>query len=487
MSCNTPPILFVPQVYEGESDCACPEGPLLIAPAGQSFDSDCACATATIVGDMLLPEATKWILPPLLYQASLPNGYQLALNPAGSTGVVVLNESAANVLESFTTPAPLDSAIAQQLATLGLLTPLHSTSLTPPHSSLLTLWLHVTARCNLRCAYCYAPKSNTDMSPAIGRAAVEAAFRSAQAHGFGGIKIKYSGGEPTLNFSTVQVVHTYAQELAIRTGMEVREVLLSNGTLLTAETLKWLYDEGIRLSISLDGIGEGHNRQRALAGGEASFPLVAESIERALALGLPPHLSITVTTRNVECLAEVAAFALERGLTFNLNFVRPTPGALDLMPTPEQLIAGVQAVLAEIERRPPPYRLIDGLLDRCDLSVPHRYPCGAGHSYLVVNPQGGVARCHMEMEKEICTVWEEDPLGAVQGAETGFRNVPVDEKEDCRDCLWRYVCAGGCPLLTRQLIGRDDVPSPYCKVYRTLLPALVRAEGLRILKTQSAM
>jgi len=214
------------------------------------------------------------------------------------------------------------------------------------------------------------------MSLAIGQAAVEAAFRSAQAHGFGGIKIKYAGGEPTLNLSTVRAVHAYAQKLAARTGLELREVLLSNGTLLTSETLMWLRDEGIRLSISLDGIGEAHNRQRALAGGGASFPLVAESIERALALGFSPHLSVTVTAYNVESLAEVAAFALERGLTFNLNFVRPAPGALGLMPSPEQLIAGVEAVLAEIERQPPPYRLIDGLLDRCDLVLLIVIPVG---------------------------------------------------------------------------------------------------------------
>ena len=100
-----------------------------------------------------------------------------------------------------------------------------------------------------------------------------------------------------------------------------------------------------------------------------------------------------------------------------------------------------------------------------------------------MNPWGGVARCHMEMEEEVCTIWDEDPLEAVRQTETGFRNSLVDEKESCRDCPWRYVCAGGCPLLARWLTGRDDAPSPYCDVYRTVLPELLRAEGLRILRT----
>ena len=485
MSRDTPLILSSSPVYENESDCACAGASLPIVPVGQSFNFNYAHTVGTALeNNPSSLGATKWTLPPLLYLTSLTDGYWLAFNPAGFAKVVVLNEPATDILESFGTPAPLNNSVARQLAALGLLTPLHGAPLALRPSPLLTLWLHITTRCNLRCIYCYAPSDNTDMPPEIGQAAVEAAFYSAQAHGFHAIKIKYAGGEPTLNLSTVRAVHTYAQDLAANTGLELREVLLSNGTLLTAETLKWLRDEDIRLSVSLDGIGRVHDRQRALAGGYDSFPLVAEGIERALALGLSPHLSITVTSYNAEYLAEVADFALERGLTFNLNFVRPVPGKSNLMPTSEQLIAGVQAVLAEIKRRLPPYRLIDGLLDRCNLSVPHRYPCGAGYSYLVVNPQGGVARCHMEIEKEICTVWEEDPLEAIQRTEAGFRNIPVDEKEDCRDCPWRYVCAGGCPLLTRRLSGRDNGPSPYCDAYRTLLPELLQTEGVRILKMQ---
>ncbi len=484
---NTPPVLFSPPGYEGESDCACAGEILLVTPPVQPFDSDCACAAGASIDNMPLPKTTRWVLPTLLHRAPLPGGYQVAFNPAGPANVVVLNTSAMSLLESYVTPAPLDSALAQQMAALGLLTPFGETAFAPPSSRVLTIWLHITARCNFRCLYCYAPKSDSDMSPEVGRAALEAAFRSTQIHGFGGLKIKYAGGEPALNLPTVRIIHAYAKKLAANAGLELQEILLSNGTLLTSETLGWLRDEGIRLSISLDGIGDMRNRQRPSARREGSFSLVIKSIEQALALGLSPHLSVTVTAYNVKHLAEVAAFALEHGLTFNLNFVRPASGMLNLMPTPEQLVAGVQAVLAEIERQLPPYRLIDGLLDRCGLNAPHRYPCGAGHSYLVVNPGGGVSHCHMQMEKEICTVWEEDPLGVIRRAETGFRNLPVDEKEICRDCLWRYVCAGGCPLLTCRLTGRDDVPSPYCDAYRVLLPELIRLEGLRILKMQTGV
>ncbi len=353
-----------------------------------------------------------------------------------------------------------------------------------PHT--LTIWLHLTARCNLRCAYCYAPRGDAEMSPEVGRAAVDGAIRSAQAHGFGALKLKYAGGEPTLNLRTLRAVHQYARARAVQLGLELREVVLTNGTALTPALLAWLREESIRLAVSLDGIGPAHDRQRMEEGGASTFALVAKGVDRALAMGLTPHLSITVTARNVDSLAGVVAFALDRGLPFNLNFVRPAPGCPDLTPTPGRLIAGLRAALSEIEGRlqsticnPP--SAVSTLLDRCDFSLPHRYPCGAGHSYLVVNPYGEVARCHMELERTVGSVWDADPLAAVQ-ADGGFRNPPVEEKEGCRECPWRYACAGGCPLLARRRAGGEVLPSPYCEVYRALLPELVRLEGLRLLR-----
>jgi uncharacterized protein len=327
---------------------------------------------------------------------------------------------------------------------------------------------------------------------------VDGAIRSARAHGFRALKLKYAGGEPTLNLSTLRAVHETARARAAQAGLELREVLLTNGTALTPALLEWLRGEGIRLAVSLDGLGPAHDGQRKAASGNGSFAAIARGLEQALALGLTPHLSITVTAHNVDRLAEVVAFALDRGLPFNLNFVRPAPGRPDLVPEPERLIAGLRTALSEIECRLQPaichlqsatcnlQSAIYNLLDRCDFSLPHRYPCGAGHAYIVVGPKGELARCHMEMERTVGTIWEEDPLAAVQ-AEKGFPNPPVEEKEECRECPWRYVCAGGCPLMAQWHRGTPAAPSPYCAVYRAVLPDLLRLEGLRVMRSSGIL
>ena len=71
----------------------------------------------------------------------------------------------------------------------------------------------MTDACNLACPYCYLDKSGEPMTEATGRAAVDAVVESAVAHGFTGVKLKYAGGEASLNHRLMLALHTYAAEL----------------------------------------------------------------------------------------------------------------------------------------------------------------------------------------------------------------------------------------------------------------------------------
>ena len=504
-------ILWGAAGHETEQDCACSAGEEHIwssAPSGVCAEDDCACATEGYIGSSTLlgvraeddcacagpflspaalfaPESRDWRITPVLYRASLPDAHELVFNPTGPTSVVVLNKSARAILDAYHQPHTLTDDIAHQLAALHLLTPIQNQkSEIQSQPSMLTAWLHVTNACNLRCAYCYLDKTGEAMTEDVGRAAVEAVFRSAQVNSFRAIKLKYAGGEPTLNFGLVQAIHAYALQKAAKAGLELREVVLSNGVALAQAVLDWLRDEQVRLMISLDGVGKMHDAQRAFINGRGTFALVARSLDRALERGLTPHLSITITARNADRLPEAVAFAIERDLPFNLNFYRENDcaaSAADLAADHTRLIAGIKDAFAVIEANLPRRRLIDALVDRSAFDAPHQHPCGAGRNYLVIDQRGGVARCQMEIERPVTDVLAEDPLAAIRARTQDFQNAPVDEK-DCRECTWRYWCAGGCPLLTFRATGRNDVKSPYCNVYRALYPDVLKLEGLRLLK-----
>jgi uncharacterized protein len=489
MSEHPPRILWSLPGEHAEQDCACAESlpevkwslPVELA------ETDCACANpAPALAVHQSPQADQWHIAAGLYRADLPDAHEFAFNPVGPAGVVVLNQPARGVLDRYQWPQPLTDTTSRQLAMLNLLMPADQPQPAVRSASMtLTAWLHVTNACNLRCTYCYLHKTNEAMSEETGRAAVDAIFRSALANGFRAVKLKYAGGEATLNFRLIQHLHDYARQQARQNGLDLREVVLSNGVALPSALLDWLHTENVRLMISLDGIGDAHDAQRVFFNGRGSFEWVARGLDRALAVGLTPHLSITVTAHNADRLAETVAFAVERDLPFNLNFFRDngcTATVADLTADNGRLIAGMKAAFAVLEARLPRRRVIDALVDRSAFYAPHDYPCGAGRNYLVIDHYGRVARCQMEIEQTVTDVLAEDPLALIRRHSNGFQNTSADEKEGCRDCAWRYWCAGGCPLLTYRATGRSDVKSPYCNVYQALYPDVLKLEALRLMK-----
>jgi uncharacterized protein len=480
---RTPRILWSLPYQQAESDCACPNHGIAPTFTQAQFDG-----------------SGTWLRVASLYRSPLPDKHELVFNPLGQSGVIALNEPARQILDAFHIPQTVAEVVEslltsdrsevlraiQQLASLGLLS--SSLSLAPScptEPDTLTAWLHVTNACNLRCTYCYLHKTNSAMSEAVGRSAIESVFRSASRHQFHTVKLKYAGGEATLNFALVMKLHAYAKVLALESGLQLSEVILSNGVGLTGFMIDCMRSENVRLMISIDGIGASHDAQRMFGNGTGSFTQVSRSIDRALMGGLSPHLSITVTDHNVESLAEAVSFAIDRDLLFNINFFRENecaPSYDNLRASEAKLVSGIRRALAVIEARLPRYSLIGALVDRSSFSGPHNHACGAGNSYLVIDEGGGVARCQMEIERTVASVFVEDPLLAVSDVHEGFQNISVSDKEGCRDCEWRYSCAGGCPLLTFKATGRNDVKSPNCNIYKALYPEVLRLEGLRLLK-----
>lgn len=487
-----------------DNDCACPvDDLLLISKVDQQFselDYDCACPSDGLSIENPSTSVNKnklFVLSPL-HTSTLMNGYEMVFNPLSQSGVVALNPPAMSLLKSFAQPQslvkgaqsthdPVDALVAvQELAALNLIQPVGSSlelRRTPPKT--LTAWLHLTNECNLRCDYCYLHKTKESMSLERGYQSVDAVFRSAVAQSFRQVKLKYAGGESTLEFDLILQLHDYAREQADKLGMGLSGVVLSNGIGIGDQQIKSLQTRNIRLSISVDGIGEYHDAQRKFQNGKGSFSLVERSLDRLAHHAFKPTITITVSRRNLNGLSDAVQYLLDRGLPFTVNFYRENEqsGSFeDLVYQDEQMIEAMQKAFVVIENNLPPFSVLGTITDRARLDAPHLQPCGVGHSYMVIDQDGNVAKCHMEIQHKITNVYAADPLKVLQLDKTGIQNHSVEEKEACRTCEWRYYCAGGCPALTYRVTGRHDVKSPNCRIYKALFPEVLRLEGLRILK-----
>ena len=470
----------------GCEDCACPV----------SYGPDLHEDTASSV---VVDGESQWICGQEVTEIPVDSEHVVLFNPVGNGGVTVINRSAQQIFTSFRRPAtfkdaqaawPGDGDDAARIATrLGQLEMIHVADRTPSlriqPGKVLTAWLHVTNACNLRCPYCYVAKSSEKMDEPVGMASVEAVVRSAVANGFPAVKLKYAGGEASLNHRLMVKMHARAKELCVGNGLRLYATLLSNGVMLPPSLVETLKAEGIGIMVSLDGLGAQHDIQRPFANGKPSFHLVERTIAQLMEQGHPPHLSITITDRNAGGVADVVRFALERDLTFSLNLFRDNDCAAsfpDLQYQESTIISALHSAFGVIEEFLPPWSVLGSVLDRGQLVQPRQRSCGVGQDYLVIDQHGRVAKCHMEIEKTLGDVFTGDPLLLIQRDKSLVQNLAVEEKEGCRDCTWRYWCSGGCAVATFRATGRYDIKSPNCRIYKAIYPEALRLEGLRLLK-----
>ncbi|MDD4996428.1 MAG: His-Xaa-Ser system radical SAM maturase HxsB [Patescibacteria group bacterium] len=131
--------------------------------------------------------------------------------------------------------------------------------------------LHIiilTQRCNQKCIYCHASakdilKDEFDMNKTTAKNIVDKIFESPA----NDLTIEFQGGEPLLNWPILKFIIEYAKKLSASKGKKVWFKLISNFSLMNEKRFKYLLDNMVGLSISLDGPENLHNKQRIFIGG----------------------------------------------------------------------------------------------------------------------------------------------------------------------------------------------------------------------------
>ena len=292
-----------------------------------------------------------------------------------------------------------------------------------PEPSLRYLELQLSHRCNLKCRHCYLGPPRTD------ELSLEDALKIARefaAHG--GLRLLISGGEPLL--------YTYLNAFIEKTsGLRIRRVLLTNGTLISKENVDWLQVEEIQFS--LDGWRQGHDLLR----GKGNFDRTLWGIQAAGDAGVPISIATMIHHGNLHEFEELRRFTEEIGAI---------EWGIDVL-----CMAG-------------------SLKENRDLTVPYEkavsfmaYSYGGGYHgpsdgfacgrhLMTVMPTGKACKCGF---------FEDNPLGdARQGLLNCWmklEHTPLKELE-CKDCPVVKECAGGCRYRAPDPLAPDPV---MCALY----------------------
>lgn len=166
-----------------------------------------------------------------------------------------------------------------------------------------TLFLVVTPTnmCNMNCPYCYQgdktavnkdSKYLSDENMAALKRMVKKAVEEPHAEPIKKITVEWFGGEPLVRKQVVKEFSEYAINIADKHGIDYAATIITNGTLLDAETWQMMIDCRIRdVQITIDGNEEMHNVNRMYLNGKGTYQKIMEN------LAIMPRGPLKVTIR----------------------------------------------------------------------------------------------------------------------------------------------------------------------------------------------
>jgi SynChlorMet cassette radical SAM/SPASM protein ScmE len=359
----------------------------------------------------------------------------------------------------------------------------------------------ITGKCNLACQYCfYADEmvSRTDLPTERWLSFFEELGR------LGVMTVCLTGGEV---FTRPDLFELIDGVIANR----MRYSLLSNGTMITEETLA-KFETGKRrqrldsIQISVDGSSaEVHDRSRP-----KSFRRALRGLKLLKEAGYPVTVRVTINRHNVDDLENVAHLLLDEvGLTsFSTNEAYAcgatdrTEGNIILTPTQRQKAMQVLAHLSEqydhrIQAQAGPLILaqelktMDEMLANGQTSRPGRgtlSACGGVFSQLAVMHDGTIVPCNILSTlplgvigiDNLQEVWIYHPT---MTALRQRQEIPLNSLETCFDCVYQGYCTGGCPAGALYALGDFNTRNPMScyRVIRGEDPFLTLSADVNIL------
>jgi uncharacterized protein len=316
-----------------------------------------------------------------------------------------------------------------------------------PHFTDLTLML--TEQCNLRCPYCYVPKTERRMPEELALRATD--FLLDRAPAGADLSLSFFGGEPLLELPLIERV---VERGLGRHGKGLRFTMPTNGLLLDGGALELVHATGMQLALSVDstepGVDKGAESLRRLA------PLLPD-LRR-----LNPIVRLTVTPENVDRLHEgiVSLFSLGLQRIMHqpaLERAWPT-AAVESWSVQHRRLADWACDRYQQRLLLPELMTLEGIIGRLG-GQPARY-CGAGVTAAAVGVDGKIYGCYR-------SVYDPHPervaLGDLSGGPVNETLIAAYARLDpararpehgsCKACDARPGCSCYCPAMGHALLG----------------------------------
>ena len=324
-----------------------------------------------------------------------------------------------------------------------------------------TLILNVSNDCNMMCGYCYANHGlyRSQRGLMSSETAIKAIDRFANR--FHRIReIKFFGGEPLMNPSTIEAAIVHAIALADCGILEKvpRFKVITNGTIINDTVLRLVKDYHINIVFSVDGPPEIHDYARVFRSNAPTYQLIREHFDQLKAMtGGKQPLSIEVTYSNAHYQAGLRIIDTVQYLYDSFHLV---PGQVNVslanlpsnhplaLPSGSRCWSRFAEDVVNLKRNGGRFLgdlKLMGLIHR----IKHRKKgtgplCSAGNAWSAVSASGSVYPCLMFIDEDDFLMgrvkedfFDSDRYGEISKyfQQSGWRsNAP------CRECFARNIC-----------------------------------------------
>lgn len=313
------------------------------------------------------------------------------------------------------------------------------------------LRLNITETCNLRCSYCYERVSDVwnkrrTMTWEIAKKAIDQFLLYVIKNEKEKVSVRFFGGEPLMNWELVEKSMDYIKS-KLSNNIQISYIINTNGTLIDDMRAKFLAENNIAVSLSLDGVKDIHDKFRIYPNGAGSFDIVDRNMDYLIAHQCHFNLSVVCTEETLKRLPDLIDYISEKQIECDyhipvcFNFVQITDDE-GLLSDDEKINLLIKGLKYADQKK---VQSFGGLTHFVFEKLLHKYVgtfCAGSGSEFSVSPSGDIFPCSgLDIN-----------LGNIDNLEDIFNSeiyINLCRRKSgniarCKNCEIECFCAGGC-------------------------------------------
>lgn len=332
--------------------------------------------------------------------------------------------------------------------------------------------ISITEDCNLRCTYCFVDNVVHNKGSMSDELFTDIMTKLIQDNKGKHLLVQYFGGEPLMRMDLVKK----GNEMLIDAKNDGKiddfsQEIVSNGTLLTDDNVKFLIENRFMLSVSLDGYEEINDKSRIFSDGSGSFKKIVKGIEKFKASGGSVSIFITPNDENIDNFEEIIKYFVEELGAVEIAVNTPQPYEFGWEVSGVKLAKALQATLQYCADKNVIYSTpANNLLFLIDNNYAQSYSCmnltyrGEENTWGVyITSNGIISNCVVDCHDK-CSKDFKDFKMDEEFVDWHFKPSYLDE---CLNCVATNVCGGPCSI--ESLLTDNGLNQSKCQFVNSMM------------------